>query len=983
MRLLRVNKEQLTFESVPSHGPFPEYAILSHTWILPTEAQPYPEVSLQDLQDKNNDLACKKPGWSKVQNFIRVAQQQNIELIWIDTCCIDQQNPTELTEAINCMFRWYQYAKLCCAFLEDHPREPFSRTRWMKRGFTLQELIAPSALQFYDSEWGPLKTREDCAEELAAVTGVDVDILKSKEPTVALKMRSMAKRMSWAARRETTRPEDRAYSLFGLFDITMPTHYGEGEQRAFTRLQEEIVKVSADQSLFAWEIREGETNSGLLFAPSPKYFEGRGHVEQSLASVPVEYHMNNRGLEISIQGFRTLPATGEPSAQHQAILDCRSANNPSEVFILNLYPAGQGEYCISPRSALRCKTIDWLSLQQSQRMKSFPRRKITITRDASLSRLVEDDSAGPQPSPKYPKIRFQLLGPDRFHYCAQPYPLPWASEGLHCQPRSSDGLGSCIIYRWVDHLQVERRTSLVVALACDALDPVDPTLIDDPLDASDDKFVTVPALYVGSGRDDTTEFQASREDDYVSAGEVTDLKHACSTVGSMTRCREDPLLCSLPIVHTRWTDNHTCFQVKLDQADIVGERMWVVQVKLLHSASLVPRIQSTVWTRMVHPVVFLFIGWDIRNAFTDDISLSTIAPILNTLPQDMTPLLLKAAFMMFRFYQHEEPIVSLRSLIVYTSSLHVSIFKSGRRLNRTLFSYWSATPRALARTDSSIYHYISSAFGSTYMYRQWELMAYIFYFLAVWRSEVTWRTALVDFLGVTISRDRNLLMNFSIPGPRVARMAICWALARIIDGSSTTYVTKVLSLAQGVLCSVTWTLLLILCVALVTLMWLSRHSIESLAELVKTVISLNLIPLILLRRSAGLLERELELSQFQLMLHIEPRRPMPRGVFRSLLLKLLPLYSWSLRHTRGIDVWDTWAFTLFLHVAKGRELGTLLWSLISGAIWWGLTRFGAASAISDLIDARSKACSEDLQEVLQLVVRAYQDLQSRRQQQAS
>jgi hypothetical protein len=55
--------------------------------------------------------------------------------------------------------------------------------------------------------------------------------------------------MSWAATRTTTRLEDRAYSLLGLFDFNMPMIHGEREQ-AFIRLQEHIIAKSADESIF-------------------------------------------------------------------------------------------------------------------------------------------------------------------------------------------------------------------------------------------------------------------------------------------------------------------------------------------------------------------------------------------------------------------------------------------------------------------------------------------------------------------------------------------------------------------------------------------------------------------------------------------------------------------------------------------------------------------------------------------------------------
>jgi hypothetical protein len=146
------------------------------------------------------------------------------------------------------MFRWYRDASTCYAYLADveEPRK-FTHSRWFTRGWTLQELIAPKNVWFYSSDWHGLGSKLDLQHELHRITGIEVDVLT----TGTFAFISMARRMSWASERQTTRIEDKAYSLMGIFDVNMPLLYGEG-QKSFIRLQEAIMKISNDQSLFAW-----------------------------------------------------------------------------------------------------------------------------------------------------------------------------------------------------------------------------------------------------------------------------------------------------------------------------------------------------------------------------------------------------------------------------------------------------------------------------------------------------------------------------------------------------------------------------------------------------------------------------------------------------------------------------------------------------------------------------------------------------------
>jgi hypothetical protein len=160
---------------------------------------------------------------------------------------IDKRSCAELTEAINSMYKWYQNAQKCYVYLYDVPKKPWEDSDWFTRGWTLQELIAPSHLVFYDSNWTRLGTKEDLKSDISRLTGIPESVLLGLTPMLV----PVADKMSWASRRRTTRTEDMAYCLMGIFDVNMPLLYGEGP-KAFKRLQEEIIRQNNTHTIFAW-----------------------------------------------------------------------------------------------------------------------------------------------------------------------------------------------------------------------------------------------------------------------------------------------------------------------------------------------------------------------------------------------------------------------------------------------------------------------------------------------------------------------------------------------------------------------------------------------------------------------------------------------------------------------------------------------------------------------------------------------------------
>ncbi|RTE68478.1 Vegetative incompatibility protein HET-E-1 [Fusarium euwallaceae] len=246
MRLLQHNSKgeiHLTREYLGND--VPPYAILSHTWGAE-------EVSFKDLMDVTGQ---DKLGYDKIWFCGKQALRDGLQYFWVDTCCIDKSNSTELQEAFNCMYRWYRDAAKCYVYLSDVSRPAsdandnsgrqqwmpaFRNSRWFTRGWTLQELIAPASVEFFSKEGTKLGNKNSLEEPIRETTAIPPDALRGSP----LPNFSVSQRMSWIKRRNTTRDEDKAYSLFGIFDVQMPLLYGEGREKAFKRLQEEIDKVS-------------------------------------------------------------------------------------------------------------------------------------------------------------------------------------------------------------------------------------------------------------------------------------------------------------------------------------------------------------------------------------------------------------------------------------------------------------------------------------------------------------------------------------------------------------------------------------------------------------------------------------------------------------------------------------------------------------------------------------------------------------------
>ena len=381
MRLLNVDTLELHefFEEQ-----IPPYSILSHRWGKD-------EVSYHDFVNRRK---TNGDGFKKIRELCAVVKARRIldfnssedkaalEWVWIDTCCIDKSSSSELSEAINSMYQWYSRARECLVYLADVTslesqrnnleEKEFDHSEWFTRGWTLQELLAPEVKVFYSSSWYVLghviknrivflvKNRllagddggtdcnsgiiqsyygPDLSSRVSQISGIQVDYLASSD---YIDLASVARRMSWASQRRTTRAEDMAYCLLGLFDVNMPLLYGEG-QKAFLRLQEEIIKRSADQSIFAWcntrkDMQKELSGANIdrsevgLLARNAHFFRYASGIEHFrdiarrpylITNVGLQMHINPKRVRVKTSDARCVPHVLELAAEHLE----RDANN--------------------------------------------------------------------------------------------------------------------------------------------------------------------------------------------------------------------------------------------------------------------------------------------------------------------------------------------------------------------------------------------------------------------------------------------------------------------------------------------------------------------------------------------------------------------------------------------------------------------------------------------------------------------------------
>ncbi|KAF8960790.1 heterokaryon incompatibility protein-domain-containing protein [Flammula alnicola] len=314
---------------------YASYAVLSHTWL-----QDEPEVTYQAWPTIHPRGGA---GYTKLARFCDVAaKEHHVSFVWMDTVCINKDSSSELDESIRSMYRWYREASICLVYLADTTSlDDMPHDRWFTRGWTLQELLAPRKIKFYTKNWISLSSNENDKESnkihqiIKAATGITPRELSEFRPGISDGATGgLARRMVWAANRKTTREEDQAYSLMGIFGVSFSIAYGEGAERAFFRLIEVILASFRDVSdVLNWAGSPISSNihSSRLIPSSPRcYLESvafdnsstrfvKGHDKKYsdpppfLPSEPMS--LTHRGLRVTLLLFSAYMTLGETSTQ--------------------------------------------------------------------------------------------------------------------------------------------------------------------------------------------------------------------------------------------------------------------------------------------------------------------------------------------------------------------------------------------------------------------------------------------------------------------------------------------------------------------------------------------------------------------------------------------------------------------------------------------------------------------------------------------
>lgn len=329
-----IETTSLEFVDFGSQMPDEPYSVLSHRWtnneITHREYKSLDKAALRwQTPHASND------GLDKILWGCHMARLDNVRYFWIDTACINKNNEddqTELSSSIMSMWKWYHEASVCYVYLAtinisaaEVARDSHAFTEWQttphtyfgrrvpleyfRRGWTLQELLAPRRVMFFNATWAFIGTRLQLAEQVHHATNIAKQYINSNE---SIRLASIAARLSWACGRQTTREEDRVYSLLGLFDVNMDIRYGEGYERAFLRLQREIVDNDPSEDIFAWTSSKLAT-SGLL-APDIDCFANSGDIDRIWSQDKEPHHLTSKGMKLHIMG-RLWHAAREASDQ--------------------------------------------------------------------------------------------------------------------------------------------------------------------------------------------------------------------------------------------------------------------------------------------------------------------------------------------------------------------------------------------------------------------------------------------------------------------------------------------------------------------------------------------------------------------------------------------------------------------------------------------------------------------------------------------
>ena len=239
------------------------YATFSHKW---EDNEPlFEKVIHIVVYDLDESLTH-----DKLQMFCKVVRESGFHWAWSDTCCIDKGDHFVLQEALVSMFKWYEGSALTIVLLRGvrspSRRGDLVRSIWNTRAWTFQEYHASKVVRFYTEDWKPYlnldipnhKESPEIIAEMEEATGVSAQALVALRPG----LHDIREKLRLASTRQTTRVEDAAYSLLGIFSMSLGVVYGEGD-KALGRFLAQLLTSSGDTSILAWTGQCGSFNSCL------------------------------------------------------------------------------------------------------------------------------------------------------------------------------------------------------------------------------------------------------------------------------------------------------------------------------------------------------------------------------------------------------------------------------------------------------------------------------------------------------------------------------------------------------------------------------------------------------------------------------------------------------------------------------------------------------------------------------------------------
>ncbi|KAF8549449.1 hypothetical protein OG21DRAFT_1447848 [Imleria badia] len=295
-----------------------KWIMFSHTW--EGKEPTFKDVNLVDSLWKLDE----SPLNDKLRQFCTTASEDGYRWAWSDTCCIDKATSAILSQSLISMYSWYEEAAETLVYLADVMSSAelgdlaLTKSRWMTRAWTLQELLASKVIRFYNREWklylndthANHKESPEIKQELATAMGVAPEAITSFQPEDL----GVREKLRLASTRNATVEEDVAYSLIGIFASDIVPRYGLGKT-ALGHLLENIIARTRDVTVIAWAGKSLPYNSALPASLA---------VYSQIPYSPPPMEVNE--LDTCVEELRTQLAPGDTTAFYYRVIDLPRAN---------------------------------------------------------------------------------------------------------------------------------------------------------------------------------------------------------------------------------------------------------------------------------------------------------------------------------------------------------------------------------------------------------------------------------------------------------------------------------------------------------------------------------------------------------------------------------------------------------------------------------------------------------------------------------